>query len=138
VILWRILALQAPGTTNARALLRQPSSAPAASTGKTPSPAVEKTQTEQIQSAPVSPQSAPVPQFPDDEVKVQFDKTMNDNILIYQFLDKQSGDVIMQLPSTQVLSIVHEIQAELQKNFAEQGVGEANGNIKQRGPDHGN
>jgi uncharacterized FlaG/YvyC family protein len=124
--------------TNARALSRQPSSVPAASTGKTPSPTVEKTQTEQIQSAPVPPQTAPLPQFPEDEVKVQFDKTMNDNILIYQFLDKQSGNVVMQLPSTQVLSIVHEIQAELQKNFAEQGAGEADGNVKQGGPDHGN
>lgn len=99
---------------------------------------VGKTQTEQVQTAPVPAQSAPLPQFPEDEVKVQFDKTMNDNILIYQFLDKQSGDVFMQLPSTQVLSIVHEIQAELQKNFAEQGAGGADENVKQRGLVHGN
>lgn len=72
-------------------------------------------------------------------MKVQFDKTMNDNILIYQFLDKQSGDVFRQLPSTQVLSIVHQIQAELQKNFAEQSAGARSlGNVKQGGPGHGN
>jgi uncharacterized FlaG/YvyC family protein len=124
--------------TNARALLRKPSSASTASTGKMPAPAVEKTQTEQMQTAPVPAQSAPLPQFPEDEVKVQFDKTANDNILIYQFLDKQSGDVVMQLPSTQVLSIVHEIQAELQKSFAEQSAGEADETVKQRGPGHGN
>ena len=125
--------------TNARALLRQPASVPAAAAGKTPSPAVEETPTEQIQSAPVPPQTAPLPQFPENEVKVQFDKTMNDNILIYQFLDKQSGDVFRQLPSTQVLSIVHQIQAELQKNFAEQSAGERlYENVKKGGPGHGN
>ncbi|HEY1802294.1 MAG TPA: hypothetical protein VGG46_15315 [Terriglobales bacterium] len=125
--------------TNARALLRQPSSASTASTGKTPSPVAEKTPTEQVQSTPVSPQTAPLPQFPEDEVQVQFDKTMNDNILIYQFLDKQSGDVVMQLPSTQVLSIVHEIQAELKKNLAAPDTGEySNVGVKQGGQDHGN
>jgi hypothetical protein len=124
--------------TNARALLRQSLPVRAASTGKIPSPMVEKTQTEQMQTAQVPRQSAPLPQFPEDEVKVQFDKTMNDNILIYQFLDKQSGDVFMQLPSTQVLSIVHEIQAELEKNLTEQSAGETGGTVKQRGPGHGN
>ena len=68
-----------------------------------------------MQTAPVPAQSAPLPQFPEDEVKVQFDKTANDNILIYQFLDKQSGDVVMQLPSTQVLSIVHESRQNCKK-----------------------
>lgn len=124
--------------TNGRVLLRQPVSVPAADAGQTSSPALE-TPTEQVQSAPVPPQTAPLPQFPEDEVQVQFDKTMNDNILIYQFLDKQSGDVVMQLPSTQVLSIVHEIQAELQKNFAAPSAGtQTDGNIKQGGSGHGN
>src|SRR6185312_9345881 len=90
--------------TNARALLRRPSSASTASTGKMPPPAVEKTQTEQMQTAPVPAPSAPLPQ----------------------------------LPSTQVLSIVHEIQAELQKSFAEQSAGQADETVKQRGPGHGN
>lgn len=124
--------------TNTRDPRGQSSPVPDASAGQTPSPAVEKTQTERPQPAQVSAQSAPLPQFPEDEVKVQFDKTMNDNVLIYQFLDKQSGDVVRQIPSTQVLSIVHEIQAELQKSFAEQGVGGADENVKQRGPSHGN
>ena len=91
-----------------------------------------------MQTAPAPAPSAPLPQFPENEVKVQVDKTANDNILIYQFLDKQSGDVVMQLPSTQVLSIVHEIQAELQKSFAEQSAGQADETVKQRGLGHGN
>ena len=78
------------------------------------SPAKEIIQTETKSELP------PLPQFPEDEVKVQFDKPMNDDILIYQFLDKQSGSLVMQFPTTQVLGVAHEIQEELQqKNISE-------------------
>jgi hypothetical protein len=82
---------------------------------------------------------APLPQFPEHDVKVQFDQSMNDGILIYQFLDKQSGSLVMQLPSTQMLSVVHEIQNELREAAPLQTSGTSTGTMeKGEGEHHGN
>lgn len=77
-----------------------------------------KTEQGESQNEARNQESPLLPQIPQYEVKVQFDKQMNDGILIYQFLDKQSGNLVMQLPSTQVLSVVHEIQSELQQSVS--------------------
>lgn len=55
---------------------------------------------------------------PEDEVKVQWDNPMADNIEIYQFLNQRSGNLILQLPSEQVLSVVHGIQEQFQEDAA--------------------
>lgn len=90
----------------------------------------KKTQTQ----ASVKSRQLPLPQFPEDEVTVQFDKPMNDNILIYQFLDKQSGNLILQVPSSQVLGVVHEIQSELREQATqEQAQQSAEENAVKRG-----
>ena len=72
---------------------------------------------------------------------MQFDKPMNDDILIYQFLDKQSGNLILQVPSSQVLGVAHEIQSELQEQASEERVSEQSAEenaIKRGGTAHGN
>lgn len=68
------------------------------------------------QSSTQNQQAINFPQFPEDEVQVQFDKPMKDDILIYQFLNERSGAVVMQVPSTQVLNVIHQIQNELQQD----------------------
>ncbi len=62
--------------------------------------------------------TAPVPSVPQDEVRVQQD-TPADYIMIYQFVNQQSGSLILQMPDEQVLSIVHEIQQMLQSTQRE-------------------
>ena len=52
--------------------------------------------------------------IPEHEVKVQVD-TPADDILIYQALDKQSGDLVLQVPSAEVLSGIHRSQELLQQ-----------------------
>jgi hypothetical protein len=54
--------------------------------------------------------TTPVPAIPEDEVKVQWDTPMSDYIVIYQFLNQQSGSLILQEPSEQMLSVIHQIQ----------------------------
>ena len=62
-----------------------------------------------------STQSAPVPPvFPEHEVKVQLD-TLADGIEIYQILDKQSGNLVLQIPSAQQLRAIHQTQELLQQ-----------------------
>jgi hypothetical protein len=60
-------------------------------------------------------QNAPAPfLIPEHEVKVQVD-TPADNILVYQVLDKQSGSLVLQVPSEEVLSGIHQSQELLQR-----------------------
>ena len=105
---------------------------------------LQKLNTAQIEKNQTQPssknQQQHVPQFPEDEVTVQFDKPMNDDILIYQFLDKQSGSLILQVPSSQVLGVAHEIQNELQQQASEERVAEQSveeNAIKRGGTPHG-
>jgi uncharacterized FlaG/YvyC family protein len=56
----------------------------------------------------------PPPQFPQDEVKVEWDKQFKDDVMIYQLLDKQSGALVLQVPSQEVLSVAHAINESLQ------------------------
>ena len=55
----------------------------------------------------------PVPNVPQDEVRVQQD-TSADYIMIYQYVNQQSGNLILQVPDQQILSLIHQIQAMLQ------------------------
>jgi hypothetical protein len=76
---------------------------PRAASGNTP-----KTET-------VSKQSTPVPLLiPEHEVKVQLD-TAADGIVIYQVLDKQSGNLVLQVPSAEQLRGIHQTQELLQR-----------------------
>ncbi len=52
--------------------------------------------------------------FPEHEVKVQED-TPEDHILVYQVLDKQTGALVLQVPSSEVLNDVHRSQELLQR-----------------------
>jgi hypothetical protein len=57
--------------------------------------------------------SAPLA-IPEHEVKVIIDAPGNDT-LVYQVLDKQSGDVVLQVPSAEQLRGIHESQELLQR-----------------------
>jgi hypothetical protein len=52
--------------------------------------------------------------IPEHVVNVQLD-TPADNILIYQVVDKQSGALVLQVPSAEVLSGIHQSQELLQR-----------------------
>ena len=52
--------------------------------------------------------------IPEHEVKVIIDTPGNDT-LVYQVLDKQSGDVVLQVPSAEKLRGIHESQELLQR-----------------------
>src|SRR5580700_9453001 len=60
-------------------------------------------------------QNASVPLLiPEHEVKVQLD-TPEDDIVVYQVLDKQSGNLVLQVPSAQQLRGIHQSQELLQR-----------------------
>lgn len=60
-------------------------------------------------------QSVPAPLLiPEHEVKVIVDTPVN-NTLVYQVLDKQSGDLVFQVPSAEQLRGIHESQELLQR-----------------------
>lgn len=61
------------------------------------------------------PKSVPAPlAIPEHEVKVILDVPSN-NTLVYQVLDKESGDVVLQVPSAEQLRGIHDSQELLQK-----------------------
>lgn len=57
-------------------------------------------------------------------VKVHSDTTTGTPILVYEFLDSNSGAVVFQIPSDQMLSLVQDIRQRLQRMAARQPVGE--------------
>jgi hypothetical protein len=70
----------------------------------------------------VATQNASVPLLiPEHEVKVQLD-TAADDIVIYQVLDKQSGNLVLQVPSAEQLRGIHQTQELLQQIAARAGV----------------
>ena len=70
------------------------------------------------------PASLPAPLLiPEHEVKVILDTRVN-NTLVYQVLDKQSGDVVLQVPPAEQLRAMHESQ-ELLQRIAARGKGRA-------------
>lgn len=76
---------------------------PSAASGNTPKAEIARTE------------NSPVPLLiPEHEVKVQPDTLAND-IMIYQVLDKQSGALVLQVPSAEVLSGIHQTQELLQR-----------------------
>jgi hypothetical protein len=61
------------------------------------------------------PKNVPAPLLiPEHEVKVILDAPLH-NTLVYQVLDKQSRDVVLQLPSAEHLRGIHESQELLQR-----------------------
>src|SRR5271169_2374125 len=67
-------------------------------------------------------QNASVPLlFPEHEVKVQLDSP-TDDIIVYQVLDKQSGALVLQVPSAEHLRGIHQSQ-ELLQRIAARGKG---------------
>jgi hypothetical protein len=76
---------------------------PSAASGSAPNAEIAKTQ------------NSPVPLLiPEHEVKVQLD-TPEDGIEIYQVLDKQSGNLVLQVPSAEQLRGIHQTQELLQE-----------------------
>ena len=82
---------------------------PSAASGNAP-----KAETAMTQSV-----SAPLV-FPEHEVNVQLD-TPTDGILVYRVLDKQSGDLVLQVPSAEQLRGIHQSQ-ELLQRIAARGI----------------
>lgn len=58
------------------------------------------------------PDNAPIPPTVQDEVKLQWDSS--DQVRIYQFVNQQSGALILQVPSEEVLNVDRGIQESLQ------------------------
>jgi len=59
--------------------------------------------------------TAPIPsEFPEDEVQLQQDPEIKDQVII-KYLDKANGEVVLQVPSAQVLAVDRGIRAEFQK-----------------------
>jgi hypothetical protein len=54
------------------------------------------------------------PLIPEHEVKVQWDSPA-DHTMVYRILDKQSGALVLQVPSAEVLSGMHQTQELLQR-----------------------
>jgi len=106
-----------------------------ASNSSTPAsdpPPPPKVDSVQIQESQRTKSAAPVPMFPQDEVKVQYDKQLKEE-LIYQFLDTQSGAEFMQVPSQQVLNVAHRIFQELSTEAARQAAAPQNAGGKNHG-----
>ncbi len=55
-----------------------------------------------------------VPLVPQHEVRVQWDTPMQYYIMIYQFLNQQSGSLVLQEPNDQMLNVIHAIRQILQ------------------------
>src|SRR5258708_13370201 len=65
-------------------------------------------------------QNSPAPLLiPEHEVKVQLD-TPEDDIIVYQILDKQSGALVLQVPSAEQLRGIHQTQELLQQIAAKE------------------
>lgn len=60
----------------------------------------------------VEPSTIPVPPIEDDQVKLQWDPSVH--LRIYQFVN-QSGTLILQVPSEEVLNLARGIRDSLQK-----------------------
>jgi hypothetical protein len=73
---------------------------------------------------------------PEHEVKVQSD-TPPDELMIYQVLDKKSGVLVLQVPSAEVLSGIHQTQ-EQQRIAAKGKASVAAAAIKEEEKKHGN
>jgi hypothetical protein len=58
--------------------------------------------------------------FPEHEVKVQLD-SLGADIVVYQVLDKQSGDLVLQVPSAEQLRGIHQSQELLLQQIAARG-----------------
>lgn len=57
-------------------------------------------------------------ELPQDQVNVQWRRTLKDETPVYELTDKQSGEVLLQLPSNEVLSVKQAIAKELEENAA--------------------
>jgi len=76
---------------------------PVAASGSTPKPET------------ATPQNVPEPSlFPEHVVKVQLDTSAND-VIVYQILDKQSGTLVLQVPSAAQIRGIQQTQALLQR-----------------------
>src|SRR6266850_1064191 len=61
------------------------------------------------------PKNVPAPlAIPEHEVKVVLD-TPENNIMVYQVLDKESGGLVLQVPSAEQLRAMHQTQELLQQ-----------------------
>jgi hypothetical protein len=89
--------------------------------------------------APAQGASVP-PLIPEHEVKVQLDSP-TDDIIVYQVLDKQSGTLVLQVPSAEQLRGIHQSQ-ELLQRIAARGKASTSGAasapvVKGEGNNHG-
>jgi hypothetical protein len=93
--------------------------------------------------APAQGASVP-PLIPEHEVKVQLDSPTDDIIvyqIVYQVLDKQSGTLVLQVPSAEQLRGIHQSQ-ELLQRIAARGKASTSGAasapvVKGEGNNHG-
>lgn len=48
-----------------------------------------------------------------EEVEVHYDTAAAQDIPVYHFLDRRSGELVVQIPSEQMLNLIHSIQQQL-------------------------
>ncbi|HEX3819461.1 MAG TPA: hypothetical protein VHW45_03980 [Candidatus Sulfotelmatobacter sp.] len=82
--------------------------------GVTPKPASSATESGSLQEREIQPPkaSAEPQQLPEDEVQVQHDRA--DGEIVIRYLDK-SGDVILQVPSSQMVGMTRSIASDFQE-----------------------
>ena len=67
------------------------------------------------------PSREPATYMGGEVVKVHVDTSSGSRILVYEFVDAQSGDLIFQIPSDQMLNLVQDIRQRLQRMAAHPG-----------------
>jgi hypothetical protein len=77
---------------------------PDGASGGAPTPEIAKTQ------------STPAPSvIPEHEVKLQLDTSAENTVMVYQVLDKQSGALVLQVPSAEEIRNLQRTQELLQR-----------------------
>jgi len=86
------------------------------------------------QEASVSPNPASSSELPQDEVQVQRDSQTNGDIVV-KYLD-HSGNVIVQIPSTELLGLARAINEDFQRQAKARSAGAGNGDEGDRSHGH--
>jgi hypothetical protein len=80
---------------------------------RAPQPPHSSSENEPVKAASKPQVSVPGPPLVHDEVNLRWDSS--DQLRIYQFVNPQSGALVLQVPSEQVLNVIHGIQKWLQE-----------------------
>lgn len=80
---------------------------------RAPQPQHPSLKNEPVKAVPKPKNSPPVPSLGQDEVKVKWDTSAH--LMVYQFVNQQSGALVLQVPSREVLNLTRGIHESLQE-----------------------